>query len=292
MNELAEPQRILTEAIKTYKPAALVCLYSGGYDSAIVTHISHRLDTCGIPLQVWSIDTQLSADGWRDYVSGIATGQGWPHQIYDNQAGFDQFVQFVNEEGCPRTRAIHSNVYQKLKERGIDAVHMLNKIDRHDKTLFISGVRRDESPERSDWSEYSKGPKTNKCFVSPVVHWSDGQCNTYRVTHGLPDNPFYNTVRGSGDCQCNWGNFITLRTLQKYSPDLAAGNVAMIDKISRELHGYGWDGSPEGQTEMFDDDYQGEAELTTPFLCAGCSRRKVRASSHIVEARMLQMGLF
>jgi hypothetical protein len=79
--------------------------------------------------------------------------------------------------------------------------------------------------------------------------------------------------------------------LQKHSPELAAGNVAEIDRISRECHGYGWDGTPDGQMEMFEDE-AGEAELTTPFLCQNCSRSKVRAPSRIVEQRALQAGLF
>jgi 3'-phosphoadenosine 5'-phosphosulfate sulfotransferase (PAPS reductase)/FAD synthetase len=291
INELIDPQRILSAAIEAYQPRALVCLYSGGYDSAITTHIVRRLDTHGLPLDVWSIDTKLAADGWHDYVCQVARGQGWRHRIYDNEKGFRQFVKFVTDSGCPRTKAIHSNVYQKLKERGIDAIHMLNKTDRHDRTLFVTGRRRAESPERADVPEIESFPKNNKRFASPIVHWSNEQCDFYRIDHGLPDNPFYNTVKGSGDCQCNWGTFITLRTLQKYSPKLAAGNVALIDKISRENHGYGWDGAIEGQTEMFED-FDGDAELTTPFLCAGCSRRKVRAPGHIVEARILQAGLF
>jgi len=125
----------------------------------------------------------------------------------------------------------------------------------------------------------------------------------YRVEHSLPDNPFYNTVKGSGDCQCNWGNFIDLPTLKYYSPILASGNVEMIDNISRVEHGYGWYGKPpkpvnENQMTMFDVDLDNlairrEGELTSPFLCQGCSRgAKPKPTSEQIEMVMEQRGLF
>jgi hypothetical protein len=168
---------------------------------------------------------------------------------------------------------------------------MMQKTSRHDKTLFATGRRRAESRERADIPEMESFPNNNKLFCSPILYWSNEECDWYRIEHGLPDNPFYDTVRGSGDCQCNWGRFITYRMLQKHSPQLAAGNVAEVDRISRKNHGYGWDGTPDGQMEMFEDE-TGEAELTTPFLCQNCSRSKVRAPSRIVEQRALQAGLF
>lgn len=290
-NFLLEPQRILTTAIKEWQPVALVSLFSGGYDSMITTHILHHLDTHKLPVQVWAIDTQLAADGWHSYVHGVANGLGWNFQIYDNKKGFKQFVRSVTQKGCPRTRKMHTFVFQKLKERGFDAILMMNKTKRSDKVLFVSGMRRAESTDRQNADEVSRIGKSNKIFASPIVHWTNEECDWYRIEHGLPDNPFYNTVRGSGDCQCNWGNFITIRTLQKFSPKLANGNVALLDKISRELHGYGWDGAIEGQAEMFDD-FDDEATLTSPFFCAGCSRRKIRPPARIVEQRILQAGLF
>lgn len=291
MTELKEPQRILTTAIETWQPVALVSLFSGGYDSMITTHVLHRLNTHGLPIQVWAIDTKLAADGWHEYVKSVAADFGWNFQIYNNQKGFLQFVESVRKKGCPRTRAMHTYVFQKLKERGFDAILMANKTKRSDKVLFVSGMRRAESTSRQNADEVSRIGKSNKIFAAPIVHWSNDECDYYRVEYGLPDNPFYNTVKGSGDCQCNWGNFITYRTLQKYSPYLAAGNVAEIDKISRELHGYGWDGATEGQQEFFED-CDGEAELTSPFLCANCSRAKHRAPGRMVEQRILQAGLF
>lgn len=285
-----DEQKILNTAIETWKPVALISLFSGGYDSMITAHILHQLDTSGLPIQVWAIDTKLAADGWHEYVTGVASGFGWNFHIYDNQKGYDEFVELVEKCGCPYSREGHIAVFRRLKERAFDALLKMNKRNRQDKVLFCSGMRRAESVQRRNSKEIERIGKSNKVFAAPIVHWPDEQCDLYRIENNLPDNPFYNTVKGSGDCQCNWGDFINMRTLQKYSPKLAAGNVAVINKISRELHGFGWDSQPEGQEEMLKD-FSGEANLTSPFLCANCSRRKIRVPSHIIEQRILQDGL-
>lgn len=288
---MTEPQQILSKAIESWKPVALVSLFSGGYDSMITTHLLHTLDTHGLPIQVWAIDTQLAADGWYQYIQSVANRFGWNFRIYDNKKGFGQFIEWIIKNGCPYSRKGHEYTFHRLKERGFDAILKMNKSKRSDKVLFISGRRRAESQARENIPAIERIGKSSKIFAAPIVEWSNEQCDYYRIEHQLPDNPFYDTVKGSGDCQCNWGRFITLRMLRKYSPNLAQGNVAEIDKISRELHGYGWDGKPAGQTEMFEN-FEDNSELTSPFLCVGCSRTKVRVPTKTIETRILQQGLF
>lgn len=302
--EMNSPQQILSTAILEWRPKSLVSLYSGGYDSADTTHLLHRLDTHGLPIKVAAIDTQLAADGWREYITAVADEQGWDFKIYESQKAWQQFLKQIKDYGCPRTRAMHTHVFNLLKGRVIEAIHMSMKEllrrsqphltkgqVRRAKTLFISGMRRAESAFRKDASEVQRIGHSNRIFAAPIVHWSQEDCDLYRVENGLPDNPFYETVKGSGDCQCNWGDFITLDTLRKYSPKLAQGNVALIDKLSRDLHGFGWDSRDvEAQLCLFED--VEPAQLTDPFLCQGCSRAKVRAPAGAIEEVMFQRGLF
>lgn len=287
---MKHPQQILTEAINLYEPRSIVCLFSGGYDSMCATHLAHRLDTHGVPMSVWSIDTKLPADGWLDYVSGVAEElQFRDFHIYDNQKGFEQFVRWVTEQGCPYTPGMHGRCYHRLKERAIEAIHMLYKQDYHDKTLMLTGMRRSESRDRRTMPEYSRKGSSNICFVAPVIHWIEEDIAHYRIDNDLPDNPFYGTVKGSGDCQCNWLNAIDYERLEHFSPNLAGGNVALLDRLSRENHGYGWDGVPPipvhpDQMSLIDID----DELCGPFLCSNCSRRsgKHQAAEQVLLQRM------
>lgn len=298
------PQQILTNAIEQWQPASLVSLFSGGYDSAVTTHLLHTLDTHGLPVKVAAIDTQLAADGWREYVQAVADKQGWDFKIYKSDKAWQQFLTLVVHTGCPRSRPMHTYVFQKLKGRVIEAIHIAMKEElrltrltltkgqvRGAKTLFVSGMRRAESAFRKEAAEVQRIGHSNRIFAAPIAHWSQEECDLYRVENGLPDNPFYGTVKGSGDCQCNWGDFINLETLQKHSPVLAGGNVALIDKISRDLHDFGWDSRDvESQLRLIED--VEPAKLSEPFLCQGCSRAKVRAPGGAVEEVMLQRGLF
>lgn len=290
---MKSPQEILDTAIEQYRPVQIVCLFSGGYDSMCATHLTHRLDTHGIPISTWAIDTKLSADGWIEYIRNVANELNFQDfNIYNNQRGFDEYTRWVKEYGCPRNRTGHSRAYRRLKETAFNAIHMMYKQNQHDKTLFLSGMRKYESAERekSMKLEVQRMGTTNKVFANPLFWWTDLDIARYRIEHDLPDNPFYNTVRGSGDCQCNWGNFITLGTLQIYSPKLAAGNVALIDSISKELHGYGWDGSPASDPLFDTEEYWNTGELTSLFLCSNCSRAS--GDKHqAAEIVMLQRGL-
>lgn len=268
---MADEQRILTEAIALYQPRQIVILFSGGYDSMITAQVVKGLDTGGVPVSTWAIDTKLSADGWREYVESVANELAFPDfNIYDNQSGYNEFEDWVKSQGCPYTPDGHLRAYHRLKDRAIAAIHMLYKQERRDKNLFVSGMRRDESLKRHNVAEYSKFTKSNICFCSPIVHWSNERVTAHRIENDLPHNPFYETVGGSGDCQCNWGNFCTLGKLQKHSPRLAGGNVATLDRLSRDGHGYGWDETPppewmKYQQALFPDEL-GE------FLCSNCSR--------------------
>jgi 3'-phosphoadenosine 5'-phosphosulfate sulfotransferase (PAPS reductase)/FAD synthetase len=256
----------------------------------VTTHLAHRLDTDGYPVATWSIDTKLSADGWKNFID--ATGKELHFQdayIYDNQRGFDENVELVKKYGCPYSPQGHTTTYQRLKERAMDDIHKFYKEKFHDKTLFVSGMRRAESAKRARADEYRQVKKSNKCFVAPIVHWSDEDVTRYRIENDLPENPFYATVKGSGDCQCNWGNFIDHDRLERFSPILAAGNVALLDTISRENHGYGWDEDPPPKVHKDQLTLLPVDELNGPFLCTNCSRR---GSKHqIAEQVLLQRGL-
>lgn len=265
-------QQILVEAIELYKPRHIAVLFSGGYDSMATAHRMKSINTDGLPVSTWAIDTKLSADGWTDYVEGVAGELSLPDfHIYNNQSGYAEFERWVTEHGCPYSPGGHNRGYNRLKNRAIDAIHMRYKQNRSDTTLFVTGVRRSESVARAQWSEYSRKKKSNICYVCPIVYWSDERIANYRIQNDLPTNPFYDTVGGSGDCQCNWGNFCTLKKLQQYSPRLANGNVATLDRLSREHHGYGWDENPppdwmKYQGVLFPD------ELDSLSLCSNCSR--------------------
>jgi len=307
-------QSRLDYAIEKIKPVAVNILFSGGYDSMIASHIAHGLDMHGIPLRTWAVDTQLSADGWRDYVNGVASAYGWDFNIFNNKLGFIRFLEQCIIMGLPRTKKGHKYTMNKLKGVAFQKIHAITKQrpkhlnldpdkchhvmpvetkkeNYRNKTLFITGMRRDESPQRADIPMLQRFGDSNFYWLALIADYSEEDCVQYRINNDLPDNPFYNTVKGSGDCQCNWGRFITYEALKHFSPKLASGNVSIIDAINRYYHSTTWDGEKitgYGQLSFKDKVKQEPCEKTTPFLCQGCSRTKVKPTKKQIEKIYLQ----
>ncbi|MCP5016914.1 MAG: phosphoadenosine phosphosulfate reductase family protein [Ketobacter sp.] len=288
---MKQPSQIIGEAIEQWKPAAIIAAYSGGYDSMCMTH--YVLNNIKTDVDIWAIDTKLSSDGWLDWVISTGGVLGGDVNVYDNEEGFNEYKGWVEAHGQPYTKLMHSRAYRRLKDTAFATLLKKYKKGWRDKVLFLSGIRADESPERSQYNPVNRRGKSNAIFANPIFYWTKQDIFNYRMAHELPINPFYETVGGSGDCQCNWGKFITLRKLKQHSPNLAAGNVARIDELSKRFHGYGWDMTPSNQCEMFED-FEDDGEMTSPFLCSGCSRDKSPTPNRQAaeEDRLLQMGLF
>ncbi len=284
---IEQSDQIIQQAIDTWKPKAIISLYSGGYDSLVTTYLAHALRREQI--HVYSINTKMSADGWTDYITQVAAAYQWHFSIYDNQAGFEEWLQWVEINGCPIYTEGHKRTYNRLKGRAIEAILKARKGHYYDKVLFLSGIRKAESREREKLKHpiNRMGKNSNAIFANPLFYWSNDDVTHYRMIHELPTNPFYEAVGGSGDCQCNWGNFITLPKLRQHAPILADGNVALVDKISRQHHGYGWDEEP--GAKLFDFSTLDEGQFTAPFLCSNCSRTKSPAPGKTKAAEDVYM---
>src|SRR5690606_5248894 len=170
--------------------------------------------------KVISLDTGVATDGWREYVTRVGKREGWTHEIWDN-ANPEFYYENSREYGFPHTKQMHGTViYRNLKERTLDAVRRAHKNGARDRCMLVSGMRREESADRAntpEWLEDGAG-----LWVSPLVEWTSVDIYEHRIALNFEPNPFYETVGGSGDCQCNWGQFVDLPTLEKYSPKLAA----------------------------------------------------------------------
>ncbi|MDX2140291.1 MAG: phosphoadenosine phosphosulfate reductase family protein [Chloroflexota bacterium] len=234
---------ILDEAVRVQGAKRIVCLFSGGYDSAVATHVAMAWsrERRQWRVEVASIDTHVSADGWRDYVSDVANAQGWKHRIWDNPDP-DWYYRDSALNGFPYTRAMHGRiVYRMLKERTIDKMRRQIKQYRSDSVLLVAGIRRAESLQRATAAEWQRDGLAT--WAHPLINWSDDDTSSYRLDAKLPLNPFYNWGAGSGDCQCNWGRFISLRVLRKYSP-LLASRIEPADAACRAKYGYGYGEKP------------------------------------------------
>lgn len=288
LQRVSEALDILDRAYSHWRPSWIFLLYSGGYDSVCSTHIAWAwAKAAGVEhkVKVISADTGVAADGWREYVARVSRSEGWRHEIWDNPNP-DFYFENTREYGFPYTREMHGKImYRNLKERTIDALRAAHKSNRRDRCMLVTGMRRDESAERAntpEWLEDGAG-----LWVSPLVTWTDVDVMEYRVSHGFEPNPFYETVGGSGDCECNWGQFTDLETIEKYSPILGA-KIRPVHEHCLEKFKYGYG---ERASDALISERAGQMLLdgVEPImnLCATCSRAKPDGS-RAAEWRDLQ----
>ena len=285
---IGEALDILNRAYDYWQPSWIFCLYSGGYDSVCSAHIGvawAREKGIEHKTKVISLDTNVSADGWREYVSRVARREGWTHEIWDNpQPEF--YYENAREFGFPHTKEMHWKImYRNLKERTLDAVRAAHKGNRRDRCMLVSGMRRAESAQRANTPELLEDGAG--LWVSPLVNWTDVNVWEHRTALGFEENPFYETVGGSGDCECNWGQFVDLETLERYSPQLA-GRIRPVHEHCLREHGYGYGEKPSNGL-IAERAGQMTLEGIEPImnLCATCSRAKPDGSK-MLEWRLLQ----
>ncbi|KKM78542.1 hypothetical protein LCGC14_1358850 [marine sediment metagenome] len=279
-------EQILNEAYEKYKPSTVIALTSGGHDSMVATRFTtvwQNNKDCNY--QVITLDTGLSSDGWRAWLTKVIFELGYnPYfGMWDNpDVGFDWYAENALKYGFGYTEYFHTNFYYRmLKERTIKKILKSYKKHRHDHIMFVSGVYREESIKRANVPEYQK--IGSAIWVNPLCHWTKEDIDSYRIAYGLPNNPFYETTGGSGDCNCNWGQFTTLPEFYKHSPILGT-MIGRLDKDVRKIHGFGWGERP-SKSLIAENNGQlvlpGIEPLTTPNLCNGCSRSKPKLSNQL-----------
>lgn len=273
-DHIQQAHRILDNSLIQFRPSTVVLCFSGGYDSAVASHLtarwarSHAHSTNLISL---AVDTRIAADGWQAYVRQTARTMGLPRFRIRRTTQLPQWLQRCVKNGFPYTPAQHKISFYHLKQYVFRQVLKELKKFWRDRILFVNGVRRDESTDRQTASTlYRQG---SMAHVSPLIDWKMVHIESYRHQHDLPENPFYNTIGNSGDCLCNWHRQFDMATLKQYARQ-ALYHLQPVDTVCRATHGYGYGQAPppgafsDGPTQLSLFDLPGIHD--TPNLCRNC----------------------
>lgn len=275
-------EQILEEARLLYKPSLVVCSYSGGYDSMVAasrTFAWAKQYALSVEITTIAVDTGIHADGWPEYVNQSAAKIGARRFEVWKTAMLDKWIDDVEQRGFAYRKAQHKIYFYYLKQNAFRAVVAKYKKHTHDRIMFVTGVRRSESPERVLTPEHER--IGSSVWVNPLVNWQEYDIHQYRLDHNLPENPFYATTNNSGDCLCNWHTNIKLPMVTGAAREI----IEPLDQKCRQQFGYGYGEEPSrymaqervGQIPLFDD---------TPYLCAGCERSQ--AGNDLRESLLMQ----
>jgi 3'-phosphoadenosine 5'-phosphosulfate sulfotransferase (PAPS reductase)/FAD synthetase len=229
-----DPDALVSHARAEHSPVASFCLFSGGGDSAV---LSHRCRDHYEALVF--IDTGTAVPGVREHVERFAVWLDKPLKVYDSG---DEFRRMVLGEGEDRRSenwrplgfpgpGQHGRAYNRLKERQIERCLRDTKTGhlRSARVMFLTGVRRAESARRSKRAPLTR--KGSAVFVNPLIDWTDAQMRAYRREHALPESDVAALIHRSGECNC--GSFAApgeREMLRSLWPDWFERTVASLER--------------------------------------------------------------
>lgn len=204
---------ILDQAFQAHTPTGVKILVSGGHDSVACAAIGaawakdHHL-----PFQVVHLDTGIGIQDTQDYVVELCGSQGWDLQIYrarentlaDGTSDPMCYEDIVRVFGFPSS-AMHSMMFQRLKERSLGRMMREAKHRKGDRVLLMGGIRKSESTRRMlnvNRSGYIDCRSDGKLWVNHIADFSGIHTNAVMRYHGLPRNHVKDLAGSSFECAC------------------------------------------------------------------------------------------
>jgi 3'-phosphoadenosine 5'-phosphosulfate sulfotransferase (PAPS reductase)/FAD synthetase len=216
---LAEGREVVAECV----------LYSGGNDSTTLAHMFRDRATHAI-----HANTTIGIEQTRQFVRDTCVAWGLP--LIEKVAPVS-YRELVIERGFPGP-AMHFKMYQRLKERCLDAARRDLGVakSRTKAVVFIAGRRRQESRRRADVPLWESDGSV--IWVSPLAFWTKLDLNTYRLMHGdVPRNPASDTLHMSGECLCGaFAHRGELDEIGHWFPEVRAEIEALEDEVRAAGH--------------------------------------------------------
>lgn len=243
-NLIIQAQEIFKLGIETHRGdktiKAVAILFSGGNDSTTLAHLFRFHATHAV-----HANTTIGAEETRQYVRDTCEAWGLPLVEKKPPYTFREIVlglvktrkgEDVWPGGFPGPGA-HSFIYQRIKERALDAARYDLGIG-NSKThlgVFVAGRRRLESEKRADIPLHEIDGSV--VWVSPIANWSKLDLNTYRLMHEGTDDPVprnwvADLMHMSMECLCGaYAHRGELDEIRLHFPHIAAE----IDALAAEV---------------------------------------------------------
>ncbi len=147
--------------------------------------ISHMIFSKNLPIDVFTLDTgRLFTETYYVWNRTLETYQKPIHTFYPDA----QLLQnFVTEKG---PNSFYESVENRKTCCGIRKVEPLNRALK-DKKIWITGIRAEQSPNRTDmeWVEWDEAHQLVK--VHPIFSWTLEDVKAYVSNNHIPYNPLH-----------------------------------------------------------------------------------------------------
>jgi phosphoadenosine phosphosulfate reductase len=168
--------------------ANMAVSFSGGKDSVVALDLAVR---AGVTKAVYC-DTTADFDETVAYVEKVRDFYGIELIVVRGAADFFDSIEHV---GLPTRRArwcceVHKYgpIARYARERGVRA--------------FITGLRRNESPRRTLYTERDQNPMIPVLQINPILDWTSKDIWEYIHAYHIPYNPLYDKGLKRIGCWC------------------------------------------------------------------------------------------
>jgi 3'-phosphoadenosine 5'-phosphosulfate sulfotransferase (PAPS reductase)/FAD synthetase len=278
---------ILNTAIKTYKPKHIFGLFSGGHDSATVTHFANQ--ALGDQITgVVHINTGIGIPQTREYVRDTSKHFGWNLMEYKatenvNAKGEPDpmvYEALVTKLGFPGAFG-HGMMYNRLKERQLRRLARDFEATPKEPVMLISGCRKEESTRRMGTTkEIDKQGRF--LWVAPFAEMTGIDLGYYMEFEDIPRNQVKDLLHMSGECLCGaFAHKGELAEIDMWFPEVAEGIRAIEKRVRDAGFPWGWEEQPpswwtdrkKAKASGQEDAFEAEANAEIEYLCMGCHAR-------------------
>lgn len=215
---------------KMGRTGSVYCLYSYGKDSGSVLDWAYKQKIPNFKGAL-AINTTIHIPEWPKLVREHCDSLGYDCTIISRADG-GTFEDCSLEYGFGGP-GMHSTIMRYLK---LDPLRALQKRDKEDKILFLSGIRLDESKKR--FGTVKPVSSDHGWFVAPLYNWPNEKVAKYVEENKISKSPAYETLELSGDCLCGCnalpGEF---RLIEIFYPEIAA-RIKRLEELVRKTKAY------------------------------------------------------
>ena len=179
--KLKETKKILEKSLKNYKKIALA--YKTGKETTVILDIMLKMKK-RIPFPVIFIDTDQHFQETYEFLDQIRKLWLLDVRIFKNERALKEITPGKDKEEC----------CHRLKTEPLNGSINLHKFD-----AIITGIRRDEQPDRINETHFSKRDTHDR--IHPVLDWTEAEIWRYINKYKVPYNPLYDKGYRSIDCK-------------------------------------------------------------------------------------------
>lgn len=193
---------IWKKAVETYKPSAIVIMFSGGNDSLTAFHVAKHLN---IPLThfVHGI-TRTGIKETTEFARTTGINSGLCYLEADAGTAYEDYV--LRKGFFGRGHQAHTFAYHVLKAQPFRKVMSKIRQRRRDfKIILLNGARADESNNRKHnfIEPFNRDPAAqNNIWVNLIHDWSKQDCSDFLTDMKARRNPVTELLCRSGECMC------------------------------------------------------------------------------------------